>query len=329
MIRPRANPAKLLLLFGLVAGGALIGAATAAAQETGDMRDARFFSPTLGRDLEYLVYLPPELRTAADRHPVLYLLHGRGDRMQDWSRVAPLLDELIQAGTIPPVIAVAPDAAASSRAGYYVDSHYDAADAEALETAILGDLIPHVEASYPALSGRAGRFLVGYSMGGYGAIRYALGHSDRFSAALVLSPAVYTPLPPAQSSTREFGAFGVGARRFSEERYRELNYPALLEEFPGARTPLRFFIAVGDDEWKHPDPEEMMHDLDMEAHLFYSRASRVNGIDAEFRVYDGGHDWHVWERGLREGLRRFATDLRMAPFRASGSNAPAEPRTES
>ena len=49
-------------------------------------------------------------------------------------------------------------------------------------------------------------------MGGYGAIRYSLAHPDLFGASIVLSPAVYVPKPPSDSSTREFGAFGKGTR---------------------------------------------------------------------------------------------------------------------
>lgn len=36
-------------------------------------------------------------------------------------------------------------------------------------------------------------------MCGYGAIRYSIEHPELFAGALVLSPAVYTPLPPADA----------------------------------------------------------------------------------------------------------------------------------
>ena len=54
-------------------------------------------------------------------------------------------------------------------------------------------------------------------MGGYGALRYSLAHPDLFGAAIVLSPAVYFPEPPSDSSTREFGAFGKGKRPLRRE----------------------------------------------------------------------------------------------------------------
>lgn len=276
-------------------------------------------SQTLGRDIDYTAYLPPRF-DAGSSYPLVYLLHGRGDNMAAWRAATEVLDRLIIEGAIPPLLAIMPDAIGSNRAGYYVDSRYRGSDASALpadafESAFFTDLLPEVEASFPVVSHRGGRAVAGYSMGGYGAIRYLLAHADLFSAAIVLSPAVYTPLPPQDSSTRAFGAFGNGSRLFDAERYRELNYPALLEEFSGGRFPSRVFIAVGDDEWKHTEAEDALHDLDIEAHLLFNRLARVNGIQAEFRVYDGGHDWQVWKRGFEEGLRSIANHLRLSVYR--------------
>ena len=88
-------------------------------------------------------------------------------------------------------------------------------------------------------------------MGGAGALRFALAHPDLFGAALVLSPAVYTPLPPADSNTRVFGAFGVGDRSSTTTSTSELNYPA-LDLHRIRRLPLRLFLAAGDAEWPTP-----------------------------------------------------------------------------
>ena len=35
------------------------------------------------------------------------------------------------------------------------------------------------------------------------------------------------------------------------------------------------FIAVGDDEFKNPDPKDAIHDLDFEAHVLFNQAVRV------------------------------------------------------
>jgi enterochelin esterase-like enzyme len=273
--------------------------------DTGTVEIHEFDSGTLERAYAYTVYLPAGYADSQARYPVLYLLHGRGDNMDAWLNVRATLDRMIAAGDLPPLIAVMPDFPSSSRGGYYVDSLLDSIlkRPEPVETAFMNDLIPHVDATFRTVASREGRALGGYSMGGYGALRYALAYPQTFTGAIVLSPAVYTPLPPRDSSAREFGAFGVDKALFDEARYQSLIYPALTPAIADGDLPVYLFIAVGDDEWRHPDPEDYLHDLDMEAHLLYNHVSRIRNLYSELRVYNGGHDWSVWERGFAEGAR--------------------------
>ncbi len=228
------------------------------------------------------------------------LLHGRGDRMAAWTRVRPLLDELIAKGAIPPLIAVMPDAPWSRRGSYYIDSAH--ADGAPVETALAGQLLPQLARQYRIAPEREARIVGGYSMGGYGALRYALARPEEFGAALVLSPAVYTLLPPQGSSAREFGGFGRGERGFDDDIYRQHNYPALLPGLVARGQVLRIFIAAGDQEYKNPDPADAAHDIDMEAHLLFSRLSRTPKCETALRILDGGHDWPVWLPAFHEGL---------------------------
>ncbi len=118
----------------------------------------------------------------------------------------------------------------------------------------------------------------------------------------MLSPAVYDPLPPADSSAREFGAFGRGAERFVDEVYASANAEGLLAAYDARDVPVRLFLAVGDDEWPNPLPEDARHDLDQETANVHNRAKRVEGVSSQLRVLDGGHDWDVWEPAFVEGL---------------------------
>lgn len=43
---------------------------------TGSMETSTIFSPVLGIDWNYSVYLPAGYRDGSLRHPVIYLLHG-------------------------------------------------------------------------------------------------------------------------------------------------------------------------------------------------------------------------------------------------------------
>lgn len=290
---------KFLLILLILSLGSL---PLQAQDDGGEVRQVEFEAPTLFqfRPYQYNVYLPAGYDTSDQRYPVIYLLHGRGDDMSAWLNAKPALDELIAAGDIPPMIAIMPDVPSLERASYYVDTDYNGG--EPVESLFFNDLMPHVDATYRTIARREGRLIGGYSMGGYGAIRYSVEHPELFAGALVLSPAVYTPLPPADSSAREFGAFGDGENPFVEAYYTSLTYPAQLERLAQSRHGLAMFIAVGDDEYHNPNPEDALHDIDMEAHLLYNRVVRLPNVSAELRVYDGGHDWSVWERGFREGM---------------------------
>ena len=304
----------LLLLFGVT---------PVRGQSTGsNILRGEFQSATLDRTYQYTVYLPAGYsEVAATRYPVIYLLHGRGDSMDAWLNVRGTLDDLIAVGTIPPMIAVLPDMPSSERAGYYIDSQYTGTlySAEAIETAFMNDLIPYIDSAYRTFTNREARLVGGYSMGGYGAIRYSMAYPDKFVGALILSPAVYIPLPPADSSTREFGAFGNGDSLFDESIYESLNYPALVDSLAESNLPMPMFIAVGDDEWKNPNPEDRLHDLDMETHLFFNYIARIPNVQSEFRVYNGGHDWDVWERGFIEGMTYLSSFIETGDSPEAGS----------
>lgn len=307
-----------LALFGLVGAGVL--ALPAAAQAAGSsFEQGSVESTAIGGSIDYTVYLPAGYDpSGATRYPTLYLLHGRGDTQAAWQQVGPDLDELIAAGSIPPMVVVMPDAPWSDRGGYYVDSEYTggaasgAAAGVAIETAFTTQLIPAIDERYATIDDRASRVVGGYSMGAAGALRYATAHQDLFANALILSPAVYVPTPPVDSSAREFGAYGVGDQLFDEQRYLSLNYPATFATFDPA-SPLHMFIAVGDDEYVNPDPADVNHDIDYESATLYNAAKRVPGITAEFRVYNGGHDWGVWRQGFREGMQNIAGYLQTSP----------------
>ncbi|MEV0789179.1 alpha/beta hydrolase-fold protein [Kribbella sp. NPDC050459] len=296
----------------------------------GTIAPAAVRSATLGENINYNVYLPAGYDASAQRYPVIYLLHGRGDSMSAWTQVKSRLDELIGGGEIPPTIAIMPDAPWSSRASWYVDSAYTGTDpGRPVETAFLEDLVPHVDATYRTVADRSGRAIAGYSMGGAGALRYALAHPDLFGAAIALSPAVYFPLPPGDSSTREFGAFGKGKDPFVEATYLKLNWPAALKSFAATGLRSHLFIAVGDDEYKNPRAVDATHDLDFEAHVVFNQASRVPTLTSEFRVVDGGHDWDVWGPTFAEGAKyvfQYLGKPPATPMQAAITGTPGEDR---
>jgi enterochelin esterase-like enzyme len=312
-VKPLSRP--VLGLLWLVAAGLSARAEPAA----GIIETRSAASATLGHEINYQLYLPPGyVADGSVRYPVIYLLHGRGDKQAAWTTIKPDLDRLITDGRIPAVLAVMPDAPSSRRAGYYIDSQFTGSTepklpaGEAIETAFTKDLVSHVDATYPTRADRNSRIVGGYSMGGYGALRYSLAHPELFGAAIVLSPAVYFPLPPPDSSTREFGAFGKGAAVFDADTYTAHNYPVMIPTFAARNLPLVMFIAVGDDEHALADPAQASHDLDYEAHTLYNKVRRVPLIKAQLRVVDGTHNWDTWRPTFIEGVQYVFQQLKPA-----------------
>ncbi len=290
--------AASLLLAGLAADPA---AGAEDPPAVGRLEEIAFPSPALGRESPALVYLPATYAQTADALPVIYLLHGRGDNLRAWLEARKLLDDLIASGAIPPVIAVFPDAASSRRAGFYVDSQFAGAGelpaGEAVETALARDLPDYIDRNYRTLAGREGRIVAGYSMGGFGALRFAFAHADRFAAAIALSPALYLDLPAEDSSMRTFGAFGRGAERFDAATYLDLSRP--WRHRTAASPPVRIFLAVGDDE---PVRDAQGNSLTSDAADLHRHLRGMPGVELQLRILDGGHAWKVWREGFRAGL---------------------------
>ncbi len=245
-------------------------------------------SNALGRDWAYSVYLPPGYPTSDLRYPVLYLLHGSGGDETDWHDGQQMLDSLIRAGAVPPAIAIAP----ASGTSWWVDG------VESFETAFVQDLIPEIDRRYRTIPEREARAVAGFSMGGYGALRYGLTYADLFSGAVLLSPAIYDAQPPEGSSARTSGAFGTP---FDAARWTTLNYPQALEVYARGGRDVPIFIVVGDDDWHHH--EGLRYDIEQQSVWLYGMIRKERERPAQLRVLDGGHAWEVWGPGFEEGLR--------------------------
>jgi S-formylglutathione hydrolase FrmB len=244
-------------------------------------------SRTLQRNWLYSLYLPDGYGTDGKNYPVIYLLHGRGDNEFGWKPGITVLDSMIAAGLIPPMIAVGP----SGDSSWWVDT------LEPFETAVISELIPYIDANYSTITDRSGRAVAGYSMGGFGALRYALVYPELFGAAIVLSPALYDGDPPLDSSARSTGAFGTP---FDPALWKRLNYPAVLEQYLHSKWKVPLFITAGDDEGNNPS--DLHNNVEQQVVLLYGKVYKAGGKPAELRILNGGHSWNVWKKVLAEGL---------------------------
>ena len=266
---------------------------------------------TEGRnELTYTLYLPPGYEKTNKRYPVVYLLHGSGGTETSWSQFWPIIDSMIEQKKIPPFIAAAP----ASGNSYWVDSEKYGA----IESAVLNDLVPEMDRNYRTIAARDGRALTGFSMGGYGALRYALAYPNLFSGAVLLSPAVQNAEAPATSGAVTRGSFGDP---FEAARWEELNYPRTLERYSRKQLEVPIFIAAGDDDWNHLSEQDDLpndaskYNMEVQSVLLYQALHRINLFNrpfekwedvpsspAELRIFNGGHGMDVWAAGFEAGL---------------------------
>jgi enterochelin esterase-like enzyme len=242
-----------------------------------------FHSAALERDWSYVVYLPTGYRADGTRYPVLYLLHGNNGDAMDWVTQGDLqtaADTLIARHEIAPVVIVMPQGGTT----WYVDRK------EKMEKAFFEDLMPEIETHFAVADKRGGRAIGGVSMGGFGALRYALEHPDAFCGALLLSPAIYSNDPPPTSAARYVGVFGE--HQFDPRVWHALNYPALWDGYFSRPWRVPFFIASGNEDFV----------IVAESSLLYTRL-RQAGNPASLQIVDGGHVWPVWRELLPPALR--------------------------
>ena|SRR5579862_669522 len=162
-----------------------------------------------------------------------------------------------------------------------------------MESAIIQDLIPDVEKNFRVMTDRAGRVIGGESMGGFGALRFALKYHELFAAAALMSPAIYVPEPPPYSSARSAGVFDGPDGRFDAEVWKSLNYPALLDAFFAKKITMPVYVDSGD----HDDFR-----IEGQAAQFYE-IWREHEEPGELRIVAGGHSFAVWETTVHEAMR--------------------------
>jgi len=255
-------------------------------------------SPTLKMDSRRMyVYTPPGYETSQTRYPVLYLLHGGGGDEDAWvtmGRANIILDNLIAAGKIKPMIVVMPNGNAtqtiSQGYGYGPIPRPQAVVAPApppvqaaqggvagrgaparapmqpqpyagsYPESIVKDIIPFVEKTYRVIANKDNRAVAGLSMGG--------GHTLTVTNN---NPGVFGYI----------GVFSSGPRSVDEA------YEQQLEAVKAGGV--KFY-------WTGAGTTDMAREGTMNLHALLEK----HGFKTSYKEIPGSHYWFLWRDFLAD-----------------------------
>jgi putative tributyrin esterase len=244
-----------------------------------------FFSDALSLSTSMTVLLPQRTttqigmtgRTTAGPPPVLYLLHGLSDDDTIWLRRTSIERYVAPLG----LAVVMPQVHRS----FYADQHYGGG-----YWTFLSEELPDLVSAWFAVSQeRADTFVAGLSMGGYGALKWALRQPDRFAAAASLS-----------------GAVNVAGLRTQRVRPED---PRMFDRVFGDRA-----VADGPDDllWllDHADPAGLpplyvccgTEDALIDDNRTFEDRARAAGVALTTDFGPGEHDWAYWDATIQDVL---------------------------
>ena len=147
-------------------------------QVEGGLKTINILGKISQKKISFDIYLPDDYSKNGVGYPVIYNLHGRGGSHKSGDAFRIPMEKAISNGILPPVIAVYPD---GTKNGWYADSKDGSI---MVETHIIREIIPWVDANYNTRASREFRVIQGFSMGGYGASLYAVKFPDLFSICI-------------------------------------------------------------------------------------------------------------------------------------------------
>ena len=242
----------------------------------------RVYSISMEREIKVAIVMPPAYQTEKRRKfPILYTLHGKGAPYNTYAEMTKLQNELKDK----PLIYTCFDGDDYSM---YIDSKYpiktargtsDTTKRKSLFTTFFFDeFIPIIDDWYRVDKTKRG--LTGFSMGGYGALHYALVHPEMFCSVSGLS-SVFLDTSNKTEVGRLKGMLGM----FEENRldYEALDHYKRIAAWKDKNVKIPpVYLACGTE-----DPL-IVHSRKMKDYL------QSLDVTIEYRESPGKHNWAFW-----------------------------------
>lgn len=224
------------------------------------------YSKSLGMDWVYTLYIPDDYESAK-QYDLLILLHGTNGNNRTLVDRVPL-EEILKKHKSK--IVLLPNGFNS----YYIGR---------VEDALIEDLIPFIDKKFNIKD----MIIGGVSMGGFGALHLTLRYPVLFKKAILISPAIWNPVPPMDSGVRMMYAFG---QPFDEAKWLENSWMLNTKNLNKNN-----YILI------HGNQDEIVEKHNIEKFVDYCL---YNGVEFEYNYIDGNHNSEVVKKGLEIALER-------------------------
>jgi len=248
-------------------------------------------SEAMGKPMALSVYTPPDFSTD-EQLPVVLLLHGAGGDHTDFDRyeLDLFFNELYEENAMPRVIVLMPD----GELGFW-ENWSDGS--RRYRDWVMDEALPLVQAQFNAAKCPADCHVVGVSMGGHGALRFAYYEQDSFSSATVISAPVFSH----DAAREQFGGF-LGWLIPYERIWGDLNdidaVPRGADPFVGwtedaSLRAKKLFVAWGTGD---------SGGIQQSNELFVKKLE-ASGLEFTKQVYQGDHKWKDWKHVIASAVR--------------------------
>lgn len=247
----------------------------------GRQQEHLFRSDILGNERRIWVHTPANYDKSAGPYPFIVIFDG-----EEPGYPGPeVIDNLIAAGKIPPLVAIMVD-------------QIEIRDQELpgnpdFSRALATELVPWLREEYNLAADPADAILNGGSYGGFCSAYTALHHPDVFGNVIMHSPSAW--MHPQLMETWEQKQGDMTADPVGQPA----DIPYLIQQFRDTeRQPIRIWHECGAVE-NGPAPARIWQTF---GNRWLHDILRLKGYDTTYREYIGGHD-HAWWRGtIADGL---------------------------
>ena len=226
-----------------------------------------------------LVFLPTNYASSKLKYPTVYLLHGVNNQPLTEQGIRGLNNpatKILEMAELFQVIIVTPITGNS----FYINSPIDTT---AQFATYVGEEIPKfIDQNFRTTNTREGRFLAGFSMGGYGAVSLLCRYPETFSVAINRA-GVLNLATGVQDLNWDDAAFPIpvlGSYWKNQESY-HLNSCFNLIHKLKARKDVAIIVEVGRDDFLYKTNHQFRNVLE---------EFKIPYIYAE---YPGGHEWNA------------------------------------